>query len=179
MKKLKMKIAMKNKFLSLIAIVLAVASSLALTACDDDAPAGDMTVTYSVNLGEDMPRVGQVAIHYIDEAGKPQVDRVTGTSWSKAIKPHHGTGVFAVRIAVEPKNDAAKESYKLGAESLIKYAGANGAGANAKVIAPISQYDKSKLELVLARINSGYHAIRISNNGERVVTSDVVSPFGK
>ena len=169
---------MKKKFLLIVALVLAAAATATLVSCGDEGPAGDMTVKYSLNLGDDLPTVASVVVHYIDAAGKPQFDNITGHTWTKTIKPNKGSGVFGVRVAVSPKDDTSQDSYKLGVESLISFEGSNGSGANAKTIASISQYERGKVESVLNTINHGYHAIAIANNGSSF-SSVTTSPFGE
>ncbi len=105
-----------------------------MTACssssddDNNSKQNRIEVLYSTILSEDMLKVADLTVVYLDQAGNKQQETLTTTSWEKSISINTLPMNVGICVKANPKSSIAEGEYKLDVTSTAAIAGITASG---------------------------------------------------
>jgi len=108
--------------------------ALAFTACQKNGGKPSVRMVYAVNVSEDVLKVANVEVHYVDKTGDKKKEIVTKTPWKLTIVADALPLTEGVWAKITPKVGVPESTYSLDLETIAAYGGHLG---NGKKIADI------------------------------------------
>lgn len=122
---------MKKNLLWMMAAILTCSLMTACSSSSDDdnnSKQNRIEVLYSTILSEDMLKVADLTVVYLDQAGNKQQETLTTTSWEKSISINTLPMNVGICVKANPKSSIAEGEYKLDVTSTAAIAGITASG---------------------------------------------------
>ena len=115
---------MKKTFLFMIAAILTLGTSLTSCSKDNDDDANNKAqvgIYYYVKVSDDVLKVADVEINFMDITGAKKKEVLTSTKWKKELRGGNMPITQGVWAKLTPKNGIAEDEYQLNLLTLTAY----------------------------------------------------------
>ena len=121
---------MKKNLLWMMAAILTCSLMTACSSSDDndDKKENSIEVLYSTTISDDMLKVADLTVVYIDQAGNKQQETVTSKEWKKSINSKTLPMTAGICLKATPKGSIAEGEYKLDISATAAIAGVLSSG---------------------------------------------------
>lgn len=105
---------MKKNLLWVMAAILTCSLMTACSSSDDnDSKETNIEVLYSANVSDDVLKVADLSVIYLDQAGNKQQEALTSKEWKKSISSKTVPMTVGICVKATPKSSIAEGEYKL------------------------------------------------------------------